>query len=346
MAKIIQVSSDSGVTWYTLPGGTGDLSRDSTPVTDTVFGQTYESRDIGLLGWKVSANAFYKGYTGYTCKIRQQGSTTAFTTEACALVSGKTYQISAATKEIWDRGTTVTVFDNAVDKTTEVLSIDYLFGKVTFKSTYTPTGPITASGKYFPTAIIGLPQSYTLTQAANAEETTDFATAQGNSGYRTYSPGLRQVSLEIGNTYALASTFAAILAARSQIIIEVNPDGGLLSLCRGYFKLASESQSGDVGALEAESISLVLNVPDPSGTNPPEIPFGWQHASTTTLSTALTKVLNAWESESTIDVQYLSDGLAGDKGTSIVTEVSLTGGLDSMNEFSLAFQGSGTITVV
>lgn len=346
MAKIVQVSDDSGANWYTLPGGTGDLSRGSTPVTDTVFGQTFESHDVGLLGWKVTANAFYKGYAGYTCDIKKQGTTTVFTAEAMTVVSGKTYQIDAAAKEIWDRGTTVTVFDNAVDKTTEVLSIDYLFGKVTFKATYTPTGPITATGKYFPTAVIGLPQSYTLTQAANAEETTDFATAQSNSGYRTYDPGLRQVSLEISNTYALASTFATTLAARSELIVEINPDGGLLSLCRGFFKLASEGQSGDVGALEAESISLVLSVPDPSGANPPEIPFGWQHASTTTLSTALNKVLDAWEAETKIDVQYLSNGVAGDKGTSVVTEVSLTGGLDSMNEFSLSFQGDGTITAV
>ena len=126
--KAIQVSDDAGSNYYTLPGGSGTFTTEGEPIDDTIFGAIYKSEMTGLINWGLEGDAIYKGYAGYLVDISQQGTTTTFTTEAAALVSGKTYQISDATKQIWDRSATLNVFDNGVNLYADVIDIDYLFG--------------------------------------------------------------------------------------------------------------------------------------------------------------------------------------------------------------------------
>jgi len=345
MAKAIQVSDDSGANWYTLPGGSGSKNAEAGQIPDTIFGQTFQSNESGLISWGMQGQAFYKGFAGYKCDIKKPGTSTAFTDEACTLVSGKRYRINDSTKSIWNRTVGITVEDNATPvSASNIESINYLFGEVTFTSSYTPTGAITVTGEYYPTAVLGKAQGYTLTMTAADINTTTFDVAQSNGGYITRDPGLRTVALDVDNVYALASGFAALLSARTEWIIEINPDGNNKSRARGFFKLVTQNQDGDVGALEQESVSFVLNVPDPDSNA--EYPFQWQHANDTTLSTAVKKVLEAWQNETKLDVRYLPDGVNGDSGTSVVTECSLSGSLDGMNEFSVSFMGDGALAAV
>jgi len=341
-AKKIDVSIDNGVTWFTLPGGSGELTQEAGQLPDTVFGQTYESNESGLINWGISADAVYKGFAGYVADIKKPGTSTIFTTEAHTLVSGKRYRINDVTKRIWDRTATTNVFDGGVDKNAEVLAINYLFGEVVFKTTYTVTGAVTVTGKYFPTTVLGKAQGYTLTQTANPINDTVFETAQANGGYLTHSPGLRTVSLDLDGVYALTSGMAALLAARTELIIEIDPTGTGKSIAKGFFKLVTDNQSGDVGALEEEALSFVLSVPDPA-TNV-EMPFGWFHDPTTTLSTAVKNSLDSWVAETKVDVRYMPDGVTGNKGDAVVTEITLSASLDEVNRFAVSFQGDGALT--
>jgi hypothetical protein len=345
MAKLIRVSDDNGANWHTLPGGSGELTRESASAGDTVFGQTFESNQPTLITWNVQAGAFYKGYAGYVATIKKKGTSTPETGAALTLVSGKRYRLNTTTKRIIDRATAYTVKDNAVAvAAANIESVNFLFGEVVFVSTYTPTGAITMDYNYFPVADVGGAKSYSLKMTAAPVDTTTYALAQANGGYRTHSPGLRSVSIDLSGIYASANGFAAMLASREEVIIEINPDGASKSLCRGFFKLTSDGQSGDVGAPEEESLSFSLAVPDP--TAKAEIPFGWSHDAATVLSTAVQKVLNAWEDETALDVQYLPDGTNGFTGDCIVTDTSLAGSLDGMNEFSVSLRGSGAMTAV
>jgi|SRR3990172_8787115 len=341
-AKKIDVSIDNGVTWFTLPGGSGELTQEAGQLPDTVFGQTYESNESGLINWGISADAVYKGFAGYVADIKKPGTSTIFTTEAHTLVSGKRYRINDVTKRIWDRTAITNVFDGGVDKNAEVLAINYLFGEVVFKTTYTVTGAVTVTGKYFPTTVLGKAQGYTLTQTANPINDTVFETAQANGGYLTHSPGLRTVSLDLDGVYALTSGMAALLAARTELIIEIDPTGTGKSIAKGFFKLVTDNQSGDVGALEEEALSFVLSVPDPA-TNV-EMPFGWFHDPTTTLSTAVKNSLDSWVAETKVDVRYMPDGVTGNKGDAVVTEITLSASLDEVNRFAVSFQGDGALT--
>lgn len=341
--KRVRVSDDSGVTYFTLPGNNADLRNEAGEIVDTIFGQNWSSSESGLIGWTITGNGLYKGFAGYVADIKQQGVSTAMTTEACSLVSGKTYQIDDATKQIFDIDTPFTVFDNAVDQTANVESIDYLHGTVTFLAAYTPTTPITVTGSFFPTTNIGKANSFTLTQTAEALDNSDFATVQANNGMRTFEAGLRTVALELGGTYDLASGFFAALKARATVVVEINPDGAGNSLARGFFKINGQDQAGPVGQLETESVNFGLVVPDNQLL---ETPFAWVHNGASVLNTGLQKALTAWQTGAGMDVQYLEDGISGGEGGCIISEISLSGGLEVMNEFNITFTGNGELTAV
>ncbi len=354
MAKVIQISNDGGSNYTSLPGSEGSFNIESEPVDDTILGQTFGSTDIGMVGWGISANAIFKGFSGYLAEIKKVGTATAFTTEAMTLVSGKTYAIDDGTKEIWDRSeATMDILDAGGSiADADILNIDYLFGRVTFVASFTPSGSVTCTGKSFPTTTIARPNTYNLTMTADAVDESDYQSAQANGGYRTFASGLRTVALELGGIFDDAEAAAADVIARTELIIEIDPAGDGSSIARGFFKLVSTGQSGSVGALEEETLNFQLTVPDET-TNPVvEIPFNWRHTATT-LSAAIQDLITSWITElNTYDVQYLPQGaigqspLDGKEGNFVVTDISLSGGLSNMNIFAAELQGTGAATTV
>lgn len=342
MSKVVNVSDDSGSTWHGIPGQSAGFQADGDQITDTILGQTYESGLTGLITWSVTGDAFYKGFAGYNADLKKSGTLTATTGEAMSLVSGKTYRIDDSSKEVWDWDATLTVYDNATPvASANIESIDYLFGKVTFAAAYSVTGPVTIDVSYYPLSTFGKAQNFTLTQTANARDTSDYQTVQANSGYRVHAQGLRTVSLELGGIFNAPDDWQGELASRNAIMIEVNADGNQKSTARGWFRLTSAGQDGDAGDNEMETINFVLNVDDQDVD-----PFSWDHASDTTLSQAIQIILTAFESQADIDAQYLYDGTNGYQGTVIVTEATLTSDIEDMNSFSYVLTGDGATTSV
>ena len=341
-AKSVQVSDDAGVIWHTLPGGSGEWNDDADQIDDTIFGQSYQSNEVGLITWNASANALYKGFAGYQAVVKKVGITTVMTAEAMSVVSGLTYEIDDVTKEVWDRALTLTILDNASPVVAaNIETTDFLLGRVTFIPGYSVIGDITVTGSFFPMIQVARSSSFTLTQTVAVIDRSDFPTVQANGGYRVFNPGLRTVGLELGGFYDATSDMRTILVNRSEVVIEINPDGSGLSLARGFFKLSSRSQSGDVGALEEESTTWVLNVPE--NTDPI---FSWKHDGNTTLSQAIQILLAAFIDETKPLMRYLPDGEdnLGLSGTVVVTDISLSSGLDAMNEFAANFTGDGAPT--
>lgn len=347
--KKFNISIDSGVTWLTFPGDTADMQLNGASINDTVFGASYASMQPGMINWTMSANGFYKGFAGYVAKINKGGTPTVMTGEACTLVSGKTYQITNSAHRWISYLDTVTVKDNGVNQNANVQSIDYLFGTVTFKSTYTPTTPITIDGKYLPMTQVAQGQSFTLTQTSATVDKSTFNTAQANSGLKVFDYGLKTVALDISGVYSVTSAYIAGLEARSNFYVEINPDGqgyGTGSVARGIFKPATEGQSGKVAELEVEATKFTLFVPDPGTFTFFSVPFEWNHAGSSTLSTALQNALTSWQNGTLPQFQYLYDGTNGQTGSGVLTDLTLTGGLEVMNTFAVKVQGSDTLTAV
>lgn len=341
MAKRVQISIDSGVTWKTFPGEKGEFNSDATGINDTILGQNFKSEQTGLITWTMSSNGLYKGFAGYVAKVLKSGTATIFTDEATTNVSGKIYQITATTKRVWDRLTTVSVKDNGValaSPSTNIISIDYLAGIITLAPAYTPTGPITFSGKYLPMTQVAKANAFTLTQTAAPLDVSVFETAQANGGYKSYDYGLRTVSLALKGIYDATNAFEALLAARAEVVIEINPDGNSKSYARGWFKPMTTAEAGNVGETETNDLSFTLSVPDQSDIL---LPFQWYHASDTTLNAAIKNALTSWVAGTKVKVNYLPDGASGRQGTAVITDLTLSGGLDVMNDFACKLQGDG-----
>lgn len=346
MSKRIRVSSDDN-TYYTLPGASGELSVEMANVEDTVFGQEFQSEFPSIGMWDVSGAAYFKGVAGYTAAVKVSGTPVEVVAGAFAQVGAtKSYQITDVTKRIISLANTVTIKDDgATVDVANIQSIDYLNGVVTFIASYTPAGAITADYYQVPTAAIGKGRSFSLSQTMSEIDNTDYAAAKANGGWRTYTKGLKQVGLEIGNVWDAANDFIARLESRETVFIDVSPNdtAGVPTtevLFRGMFKYQSQNQSGNVGALEEETLNLNLYVPSS------ELllkPFGWYFGSAVALSPAIRICLDAWQAGTPLYLEYSPDGINGKKGQALVTEASLANSYEGQNEFSFNFKGTGVL---
>lgn len=352
MAKVINLSDDDGVTQYSLPGSEGTFSADAEAIDDTVLGQTFKSNEVGLTGWSVSANGIYKGFAGYVADIMKFGTPTGFTTEAMTNLSGNTWQISDSTKEVWDRSVATSFDDGGAVPDSDIISIDYLFGSVTFATSKTTP---TVTGSSLAREVIGRSNTFNLTMTAESIDESDFVTVQANSGTRVFIPGLRTVALELGGIFSATENAKADLTARNEVIVEIDPAGDGLAVARGFFKYATVSQGGAVGALEEETINLVLTVPvaDATNNNDVTIPFSWAFDPSSPLSQSIQVAITSWITEdNTVEVQYLPQGAVGQspldgiEGDCIFTDISLSSGLSAMNVFTMEMQGTDEFTVV
>ena len=336
-SKNVSVSNDD-VTYHTLPGSTADLSEEVGTADDSVFGTTFSSIQATLNTWSSSSNGYFKGFPGYRATLKRAGTPTSFSGEATT-EQGGVYYITDRTKSIWDR-TTVTVKDGGSPvNSADIDYIDYLQGGVVFVSSYSPSGDITVDGDYLPTSPICYAQTFTLTQSADTENVTDFCDAQDNGGYGVFSYNQQSVELSLDGFFNEASDFADDLASRETVIIEVNPDGNNESVARGYFMVTSRSQSGDVGSTETESVTYSLQVPEGIVK-----PFSWYHASNTSLPKAVKTILDAWENREELYYRYATENATNRRaGKVLVSDCSLSSGVEDINDFSFDFQGTGEL---
>jgi hypothetical protein len=348
--KRAQISLN-GTTFYTFPGNTAEFMTQLNETTDTIFGQPVESQQPNIGEWNMQANAIVKNVTGYNAVISQSGTPTVMTAEPCSLVSGKTYQVTNAAHRVISYLDTLTVFDNSVNQTANVANIDYLAGTITFLSTYTPTGPITVTGKYVPLTPVSKAKSFTLTQTCTAIDQTGYDDAQANGGYRVYAPGLDTISLELGNIFKASQAWQAALVARSIVYVQIDLDttNPGLNVFRAFMKIESRDQSGNQGAVEEEKVTLRIWVPDGALVLQA---FSWYIAAGSTMNTAIQYALQAFLAQSTVTVRYLPSGapaqtpLDGQVGTAFPIEATIENTVDGLNTFTFNFRGTGAPTPV
>lgn len=341
MAKTIQVSSD-GITYYTLPGDSGDFSVEAADLDDTIFGQDFSSSQTGLITWTVSSNARWRGFAGYCAKVRKSGTPASFTAAASTFVAGKTWEITNRAQSAWDWTAPLTVLVSAAPvAASNIELIDYLHGRVTFVSTYTPAGPVTFTGTYLPLTDFARANSFSLSQTADTTDTTDFETACANGGFATMKPTLLTADLELTGFYRADNDLFSLLTSRDEFIVEIDAEGNGLSVARGIYKPLTDSQTGDVGGDETETLSLGLSVPEDI------LPFSWRHTSNTTLPNGVRVLQDAWLAKSNVYVRYLPEGddAEGREGQAIVTDISMENSVDGLVEFTVSLNGTGAATI-
>src|SRR4051812_9843924 len=96
----------------------------------------------------------------YATTVEITGTSTAIVAEACALVTGTTYQITNTARRVLDPAVAVTVKDGGVAIPAANVDIDYLFGKFTL--TAPPGGAVTVDASYLPALPLAECESYDL----------------------------------------------------------------------------------------------------------------------------------------------------------------------------------------
>lgn len=343
--KRIRIAAAEAGPYYTLPGNTGEKREELANVGDTIFGQRFESNNPTLAQWNVTANGIFKGLAGYKAIVRGPGTPTAMTDEAMTLVSGKTYVVTSTAKRMLSLMHTLTVEDNGVDHTADVLNVDYLAGTVTFKPAYAVTGPVTISGGYIPMAPLAKARSFTITQTAGEIDASTYVDAQASDGYRVFEQGLLTGNLEIGAIKAVSSQFVQLLRDRAIVYVEIDLDTSNPGkvVIRGFYRISGHTQGGNQGDLESETIPLSLYAPDGDLIYQP---FGYYIANDSTLNPGIKLAVNSWLNGDQVWIEYLEDGTNGVRGPAVVLEATLANAVDGQNEFSFNFRGRGEPVVV
>jgi hypothetical protein len=112
---------------------------------------------------------------GHTTRLKVSGTAAATTAEAHTFISGKTYQVTNTARRIIDPSVAWVVKDNGVTVAeANILTRDYLFGRVTFVGGYTVTGPVTGDFSYLPVATIAEVRSISFTISAELQDVTTY----------------------------------------------------------------------------------------------------------------------------------------------------------------------------
>jgi len=215
---------------------------------------------------------------GYTTVLRRTGTPTAMTTQDMSPTAvTNQYQIDSTARRIWNRFATFN-FDNnggSSISSTQVSDIDYLFGKVTFKSTQGAVPKVT--GQYLPTAVVAGAYSYSLSMGGDLLDDTAYENASPTlstaPNFRSRIVGLRDVSLTVSRWDDIDKRFYNQLiktAGSTIVVVEITPGGTTGYAGRGFFVAESEDRSGDVGALEQADVSLMLDGDDKAA-------WGWEN---------------------------------------------------------------------
>ncbi len=205
---------------------------------------------------------------GFSATIQITGASTSAATQGLSLVSGKTYRMTDSAYEVLDPDTALVIDDagrpvsTTVDAS-EIESINYLHGEVTFDSGYSPGGAITiGSGNYLPLTTISTAKSGSFTVRQDA---LDSSALDGSAIMRARTIGLIDaegtMSLldpDLGTTVGGGDTLMDLLIedATKTFVVEYNPGSG--DVFRAFARVSGLDMSTSVEDLDMSTLNWQL----------------------------------------------------------------------------------------
>ena len=196
---------------------------------------------------------------GYLTTVEITGASVSMTAEAMTGSGAGPYQVTAA-KRVFDASAALTFKDNGVTISSgDILSIDYLLGKVTF--TGSKVGPITVDGAYLPRLTLAESRSADLTLTADELDTTVF----NSTGWRSSVQGLKQASGTVESLTLIITDLdpgagsrklSDLFANGTRIVMSLIP-GGSGDIYRFYASLFELGEGAAVEDLVNTSIPYV-----------------------------------------------------------------------------------------
>lgn len=201
---------------------------------------------------------------GYQCLVRRSGSSTAASAEACELVSGTTYRITAAAKRCVDPDVAWSVADGATTLAySAISSADLVNGEFTLAS-----GPATSvffTGSYLPLTtsaeVVTEARSFSLSLSRDLLDVTVFAgTSNLHAAVRSRTAGLKDVSLEVESiaSHSDLYVFENYKNDGTRLVAEIYQGADGSERFRGYCFVESVEKSGDVGDLIPTTITFKI----------------------------------------------------------------------------------------
>ena len=192
---------------------------------------------------------------GHLALVKKAGTSTAMSGEAMSLVSGQVYEVTDSARRILDPEVAITVYDNAIAvAAADIENIDYLFGRVTFDSGYSVTGPVTLDANFYPTVNIAAAKEWSASHTRDIAETTTFGdNAKGKKAL------LKDAT---GNISAFAEIDSEILAAfnsADNFFIEWDPAGDGTRVKRYWVLFEGLETTASTDALVEDGITWQAN---------------------------------------------------------------------------------------
>jgi hypothetical protein len=157
---------------------------------------------------------------GKGATIKVSGTATSFTAEETSTSDNQSYQIDAAAKQVWDRDTAPTVYEDDVE-TTETYTVDYLQGIITFEDADALRGTVTVTGKYLPMATATYAHEFSYNKGCDLMEVNKF----GDS-YKSRLAGLKYASGTLSQWDVTADYYKDALVAGNPVVIEFTAAAG------------------------------------------------------------------------------------------------------------------------
>lgn len=154
---------------------------------------------------------------GRQCQIKISGSATSFTTEATTTADDTSYQITNAVKQVLDKDTAPTVYDDGLE-TAEAYSVNYLNGTITFEDADSER-IITVSGNYLPMTVAAYAHVMSNSRMCDLMEATPFGSTN-----KKRIPGLKSASGTLSQFNVADTTYSDALTAGEPIVIEILSD--------------------------------------------------------------------------------------------------------------------------
>ena len=193
------------------------------------------------------------GAAAYQTTVKKHGTGVPVTSEAVTSLGSNQYQITDTTRRLIDPATAV-VF-NDTGGTVPVVSVDRFNGIITTDGSE-DAGPWDADFTYFPTVNLAGSNSFDFELGGDVLDETPL----GGSGARERTYGLHDVTITIDRYDPLTRELITAKLGENPVLIEIAP-GGVTDedeKLKGWFVIDTGNQSGDVGSLENQNLTLML----------------------------------------------------------------------------------------
>ncbi len=201
---------------------------------------------------------------GFSCLVRRSGTPTAIATEACSLVTGSQYQITASARRVVDPEALWHLKDGTTTLAYSAISaVDFLSGKFTLVAP--PSGALTFSGTYLPISgaseVFAEAKSFTINESNDLLDTSVFAgTTSVHASVRRKVVGIKDVSVSV-ESVASAPDLEVLTTTQNlgtTALVEVFFGSTAVPRFRGLCKIESIERNGSVDGLIETSVSFSI----------------------------------------------------------------------------------------